>query len=313
MAVETLSGMPSTAPLLARAALLARLPHGDTVPDRTLVVEGVRVDRSRLAAYQRLTGYDVGDTLPQPYPWVLAFPVQTALMVRRDFPLPLPGLVHLANHVTTHRRLDAGDPLTLSVSAGALRPHRRGRTLDVRLEARVGDELAWACDSVYLSRGQGTDDAPAGRRAPGAAGRPRGGAVAAGRRTSAAATRGCRGDVNPIHLHAITAKAMGFPRQIAHGMWTYARTLAALGRTSLGPSSSSVWFTRPVFLPSTVELVVDHGGDRVTAGLRSAKDPDKGYLVLDPSLVPSGYRTTTPRPLGSGGPRASAPGARRSR
>ena len=35
---------------------------------------------------------------------------------------------------------------------------------------------------------------------------------------------------------------MGFPRAIAHGMWTYARTLAALGRTSLGPSSSSVWF-----------------------------------------------------------------------
>ena len=80
------------------------------------------------------------------------------------------------------------------------------------------------------------------------------------------------GDVNPIHLHALSAKAMGFPRQIAHGMWTYARTLAALGRTSLGPSSSSVWFTRPVFLPSTVELVVDRDADRVTAGLRSAKD-----------------------------------------
>ena len=65
------------------------------MPERTLVVEGVRVDRARLAAYQRLTGYAVGDTLPQPYPWVLAFPVQTALMARRDFPVPLPGMVHL--------------------------------------------------------------------------------------------------------------------------------------------------------------------------------------------------------------------------
>jgi hypothetical protein len=148
VAVEVLSGMPSTAPLLLQAALTAKLPRGDSVPERTLVVEGVRVDRERLAAYQRLTGHAVDDTLPQPYPWVLAFPVQTALMARRDFPVPLPGIVHLANTVTTHQRLDAGTPLTLSVTAGALRPHRRGRTLDMRLEARVDDELVWECDSV---------------------------------------------------------------------------------------------------------------------------------------------------------------------
>jgi hypothetical protein len=41
-----------------------------------------------------------------------------------------------------------------------------------------------------------------------------------------------------------------------------------------------VWFTRPVFLPSTVELVVDRTGPGVTAGLRSSKDPEKGHLVL---------------------------------
>jgi len=279
VAVETLGAMPSTAPLLVRAAVLAKLPRGSSVPDRTLVVEDVRVDRERLAAYQRLTGYDVGDTLPQPYPWVLAFPVQTALMARRDFPVPLPGLVHLSNRVTTHRGLDAADPLTLSVTAGALQPHRRGRTLDMRLEARVGGELVWECDSVYLSRGHATDDAPRRERRPDL---PDGPPAARWRlpedlgRTYA----GVSGDVNPIHLYALTAKGMGFPRQMAHGMWTYARTLATLGRTSLGPSRSSVWFTRPVFLPSTVELVVGREAGVVTAGLRSAKDPAKGHLVL---------------------------------
>jgi len=279
VAVETLSGMPSTAPLLVRAALTAALPRGSTVPDRTLVVEDVRVDRARLAAYQRLTGHAVDDTLPQPYPWVLAFPVQTALMARRDFPVPLPGLVHLSNRVTTHTRLDAADALTLSVTAGALRPHRRGRTLDVRLEARVDDELVWECDSTYLSRGQGTDGAPRGDSPPGL---PEGPPVARWRlpddlgRTYA----GVSGDVNPIHLHPWSARAMGFRRQIAHGMWTCARTLAALGRTSLGPSHSQVWFTAPVFLPSTVELVVDREADVVTAGLRSAKRPETGHLTV---------------------------------
>ena len=89
------------------------------------------------------------------------------------------------------------------------------------------------------------------------------------------------GDVNPIHLHALSAKAMGFPRAIAHGMWTAARTLAALGpRGTTGPSSSHVWFAKPVFLPSTVELVVDDHGPVTVAGLRSAKDPPGPHLTL---------------------------------
>ncbi|MBM6399742.1 MaoC family dehydratase [Phycicoccus sonneratiae] len=279
MAVEVLDGPPSTVPLLARAALTARGRHGGEVPERTLRVEDVVVDRHRLAAYQRLTGYDVSDTLPQAYPWVLAFPVQTALMARPDFPVALPGMVHLENRVTTHRRLDAAEPLTLDVTAGALRPHRRGRTLDVRLEARVAGELVWECDSVYLGRGRGSEDAPRGDAPPALPGGP---AVAVWRLPDDLGREyaSVSGDVNPIHLHPLSARAMGFPRHIAHGMWTYARTLAALGRGSLGPSTSRVWFTKPVFLPSTVELVVQRSGTGVLAGLRSRKDPSTTHVVV---------------------------------
>ena len=53
-----------------------------------------------------------------------------------------------------------------------------------------------------------------------------------------------------------------------------------LGRTSLGPSTSHVWFTKPVFLPSTVELVVDREPARTVAALRSAKSPETTHLVL---------------------------------
>jgi acyl dehydratase len=276
---ETLERLPSTAPLMVRAALTARGRHGDAVPARTLRVEGVRVDRERLAAYQRLTGHDVSDTLPQPYPWVVAFPLQTALMTRSDFPVALPGVVHLENRVTTHRRMDAAEPLTLEVTATDLRPHPRGRALDVRLTAHVDDEPVWECDSVYLSPGRGDEDAPRGDSPPALPGGP---PVARwrlgddlGRRYAAVS-----GDVNPIHLHPLSARALGMRRHIAHGMWSYARTLAALGRGSLGPSTSRVWFTGKVYLPGTVELVVDRGDGLTTAGLRSAKDPEKRLVVV---------------------------------
>ncbi len=279
VAVETLPALPATVPLLTRAVLTARGRRGSEVPDRTLRVEDVRIDRHRLAAYQRLTGYAVSDTVPQPYPWVLAFPVQTALMARPDFPLALPGLVHLENRVTTHRAMDAAEPLTLDVTAGAITPHRRGRTIDVRLEARVSGDLVWECDSVYLARGSGTEDAPRGESPPDLPAGPPAGvwrlADDLGRRYAATS-----GDVNPIHLHPLTARAMGFPRHIAHGMWTYARVLAALGRGSLGPSTSRVWFTKPVFLPSTVELVRGRDGDTVLAGLRSRTEPHTAHVVV---------------------------------
>jgi acyl dehydratase len=88
------------------------------------------------------------------------------------------------------------------------------------------------------------------------------------------------GDVNPIHLHPLTAKAMGFPTAIAHGMWTYARTLAALGPAAGGPSTSRVWFRKPVLLPGSVALVVDTSGRPLVAGLRSTRDETREHLVL---------------------------------
>jgi acyl dehydratase len=62
------------------------------------------------------------------------------------------------------------------------------------------------------------------------------------------------GDVNPIHLSAVTAKALGFKRAIAHGMWVTARVLAALEGRLPSAMSVDVAFRKPLYLPSTVTL-----------------------------------------------------------
>ena len=271
-------GSPALAPLFAKAALTAR-GRGGELPQAQFVRRGVEVDRDHLRGYQRVCGFGGSDHLPHTYPHVLGFPLQVALMAGSGFPLPLPGLVHLENSITVHRLLGADDRLDLRVRAEGLRGHRKGQLVDLVTEVDVDGERVWDGRSTYLRRGRPVGEVadrvepPAlPDRAPAALVR-----VPEGQGRAYAAVSG---DVNPIHLHALSARAMGFPRAIAHGMWTFARALAQLGSWTAGPSSSHVWFGKPLLLPSTVELVVDDRAVPVVAGLRSAKQPDQVHLTL---------------------------------
>jgi acyl dehydratase len=71
------------------------------------------------------------------------------------------------------------------------------------------------------------------------------------------------GDYNPIHLTPVTAKALGFPRHLAHGMWTKARCIAAMENRLPDAVRVDVAFKKPVFLPSSVAF----GSAKVTGGL----------------------------------------------
>ncbi|WP_406830747.1 MaoC/PaaZ C-terminal domain-containing protein [Pedococcus sp. KACC 23699] len=290
MELREVSSVPALAPMFARAALTQRGRPGRDghLPNHGLRLTGVDVDRGHLLDYQHLCRFAGGDVLPHTYPHVLGFPLQVQLMADRAFPLPLPGLVHLENHITVHRLLTADDRLDLTVHAADLRPHAKGTLVDLVTEVDVDGERVWEGRSTYLRRGRGDANAVAGQAPPALPDGPPVGLLrlpeGLGRSYAAVS-----GDVNPIHLHALSAKAMGFPRAIAHGMWTAARTLATLGTAASGPSTSTVWFRKPVLLPSTVQVVVDDSHDRhglvdrhgrVVAGLRSGGDPVREHLVL---------------------------------
>lgn len=276
--VETLSGAPSLATTFVKAVLTGRGKNGRGELPPTALELAVTVDRDHLAAYQRVCGWDLSDVLPHTYPHVLGFPLQASLMARSDFPLPMVGLVHVENVITVHRRLTAEDALTITVHAEQKRPHPKGTAVDFVTQVESAGEPVWEGRSTYLARGRSNPDTTSAPSPP----MPEGAPAARWRlpedlgRTYGSVS----GDVNPIHLHALTAKAMGFPRAIAHGMWTYARTLAALGPAAGGPSTSHVWFRKPVLLPSSVELVVDKSSGTVVAGLRSAKKHEMDHLVL---------------------------------
>jgi hypothetical protein len=290
MTERQLTTSPGMLPMFARAGIgmipiLSRLPliggtRGREVPDVTLVMHEIEVDPGRLADYARVCGFTLRDVLPATYPHMLAFPLQLSLMIDPRFPFPAIGLVHIANRIVQHQPLRSSEPLSLRVWATAVEPHPRGRQFALRTEARVGEELVWEEVSTNLRRGSGGSETASATGSeipsadmleqtatwelPGDLGR-RYGSVS--------------GDLNPIHMHPLSARLFGFPAAIAHGMWTQARCLAALESVLADAFTVEVAFKRPIMLPGTVAFAqAPAAGGGIQFGVR---DAERGTPHLD--------------------------------
>lgn len=272
---------PSTLPTMLRAALpavpvLNLVPgvrrSGSALPDLVLTQHDVEVDRAHVEAYAEVCGLPLSEALPVTYPHVLAFGLHMAILTDRSFPFPALGLVHLENSITQHRALSPDERLQVTARAELLRPHPRGRLLDLRTEVHSAGELVWQSTSTLLRTGGDTGSqvaSPSG--SAGLADVPGTGAPwklsgDLGRRYAAVS-----GDHNPIHLYRLSANAFGFKRQIAHGMWSTARCLAALQGRLPDAVTVDVAFKKPVLLPGSVQFGSTKDGDGYAFSLTNPK------------------------------------------
>jgi acyl dehydratase len=236
------------------------------LPDTQLRRSGIEIDRSQLAAYNRVCGFALSDTLPATYPHVLAFPLAIELMAARDFPFGVLGLVHVRNAIEHLRPLRANEPLDLLVWAENLAGHPRGRTVDVVAEGSVDGKPVWRDRSTYLQRESGGTKDSKDRKKP-----PDPDAVwevpgDTGRRYASIS-----GDRNPIHLHPLPARLLGQPGAIAHGMWMKARCLAALQGKLPEAFAVEVAFKLPVVLPAKLAFASWRDGDQRRFALHDAR------------------------------------------
>jgi acyl dehydratase len=187
------------------------------------------------------------------------------------FPFGAIGLVHIVNEIVQHRPIKATEELQVKVWATNLREHPRGKQFDLRSEVRSSGELVWEETSTNLKRGKRNDDAAKEPEPPSAEDlKPSATWELAGdlgRRYGSVS-----GDLNPIHMHPLSARLFGFPSAIAHGMWTKARCLAALSPQLPDRFTVQAAFRKPILLPAKVQFAEEHSATSIRFGVLSQKD-----------------------------------------
>ncbi|MDP5280841.1 MaoC/PaaZ C-terminal domain-containing protein [Sphingomonas sp. DG1-23] len=260
----------SAAVLLAGLTTLAKsAPTHPVLPNVRLVRPDLRIEAAPLAEYRDLCGFDEAQGVPPIYPHLLAFPLHLRLMMRRDFPWPLAGTVHIANRIVQHRALAIGDRLTVAAEFGGFRSHPRGQAFAISAEAQSGGTRIWHSESMYLRRGaRSAFGAPVAALSDSEAATTRTGAERIERAVAARYAR-LSGDRNPIHMSWLGARLFGFERPIAHGMWTKARALARV--LPAGPVERlaiEVAFRAPILLPGRVTHFADPVADGTVFAVR---------------------------------------------
>ncbi len=215
----------------------------------------VPLDAADISAYAKVCGYKHEQGVPLLYPQMLTFPLAMAYFASSYCPWPAMGTVHLANRVQQNAPLHVGDVLRVEMRPGLLLAHEKGQVFTLEFQIWKNQTLVWEATQTLLRLG-----------VPNPSGSPYVSALHNAQplsvQTSFMADAGIgrrygrvSGDLNPIHLSALSAKLFGFRRAIAHGMWTQARALAAmLPQQPLAQADVHVEFKTPLYLPARATL-----------------------------------------------------------
>ena len=239
----------------------ALVPDGQVVPRLEGSVESVTVRAGHLTRYREVCGFADDAFLPITYPHVLAMPLHVALLTHPRFVVRLMGLIHVGNEIRLDRPMPSDGAYRLRSWIEGHREVDLGHEFDLHTAADDGQGVVWQEKSILLARrpSSGKQAARSARQTlryekPGEIDVPEGSDIdvprAMGRRYG-----WLSGDLNPIHLGDRGARLFGFDRAVAHGMWSMARTLAALGGTALAPPVHvHVEFKFPLFMPGVARL-----------------------------------------------------------
>lgn len=236
--------------------------------------------RGLLERFRQVCGYPGSGSLPLTFPHVLAAGMHARMLLQPEFPVRLPGLVHVWHDIRQQRPLEAGEDLSLESWIEGHHPVAAGAEFCLHTTVLTGGRVVWEERTGFLSRAKARGD---GRGSP-----PREVRMTDPRRVSewtavpGVGRRYARasGDYNPIHLANAAARSFGFPAAIVHGMWTLSRAVAELQKVQARPATGVyVRFKRPVFIPANLALIA---GSPCEEGIPfKVSDPDGRTVFIE--------------------------------
>jgi acyl dehydratase len=267
---------------LAAAGALPFVSRGDTLPARTVSIDGLKIDPANVAQYAAVTGLRFGDAVPLTYPFALTFPSVMSLLSGFDFPFAAMGSVHVENQITQYRPIAVTDTVGVKVHAENLREHRKGLLVDFVTDVRVGNDVAWHQVATFLHQQRTSlsgGPKPEPKKQPKL---PPPNAVLHITPGQIRHYASVSGDHNPIHTSSIGAKLFGFPSSIAHGMFSAAAVLANIEGQLPDAVDYSVRFGKPIVLPARVGSYTE----RIAGGWKlTLRNLSKGYPHLTATVT----------------------------
>jgi acyl dehydratase len=226
------------------------------LPTTRITLSNVTADPKKVEKYSEICGFEQGNKqLPMTFPHLLAFPLHLELMLLRDFPFAVMGMVHVRNEISQHRAIKIFETMDITCYFSDIRTTEKGYDIDIKTDIHIAGEVVWESISTNLVRKK-TNIAPATKKnetntLPDYPNKEFWKlSTDLGRRYALIS-----GDSNPIHLFSMSAKLFGFKGHIAHGMWSKARMVAALyNKLDSEACKVVVDFKLPIFLPTSIQL-----------------------------------------------------------
>lgn len=239
----------------------ALVPDGVAVPAIEANMDIVSARPEKITAYNKVCGFAASDYLPIAYPHVLAMPLHLQILSHEAFPARVMGLVHIENTISRYGPIPNQEILSIRCFVEGHQETETGQLFAMNTVVSTRGAVVWEEVSTFLARRRGVKKSGAGKKKPGDAfadfDQP--GTTSTGWNAPAGIGRQyamVSGDINPIHLSSPTARLLGFPAAIAHGMWSLARSLAEIGEESLGPQVRVASnFKLPILLPAWVTFL----------------------------------------------------------
>ena len=237
------------------------------------------IQSKKLLLYKTYFGFK--EDVPVSYFYLLSQGVQTNLMIDKQFPLPIPGMVHLKTRIEQLSDIVLHDPLEI-VSSVEIENKSEGSLLPIFKESFFQNGVKIVeIESTYLVK----------RKSKNKSSKRKENVIIENKDTNwliepwffkkgySNQYAKISGDYNPIHILTIFAWLSGFKKRIIHGWYTTSRAVAKIEKeTEMPIKSIEVEFLRPITISSSTQFEFRLSSDR-NFQFRIKKDKDVHYAV----------------------------------